>query len=534
MGDADQDEALGPVGGPPASSSPFPAWAQQSPPASVNHGLDGDDPLSLLVADFSRPSSPPRPGATDQTARASAAPAVVPSPVVPTPGAEGWTQHPASRPQTIPPPPPPPPPGPTRAPSTPGAGGAADEAPTPGPLSLLVAPAWAPCQGGDSLLLCLPRAGVDAVAPRLLSGESAFLCEFEPVATVPARLVGPASFQCRGECAGLRRIALGPAALLHWPPLTPLLPPPPHPTLLWRSPAPATTERGAGTVCLRLLCVPPGEPAHPRQATVELGRTSFSFRDVLVVPRVPDTGAEPPELSDLKRARGSRQALAAPATAADPARRGSKRVAPGSPGGGGAAGGTLGLGAGAAGGTLGLDAGREEDTTPPLLDDAALAGLEDSEIDAMGEELARRLVRQLAALATENEELRGEVDALDEQGLALLHYAALCALPRLVPELARHGADLDLRTGSGLSPLHIAAHVGAADVARALVVAGASPCSGDAQGFTPSQRCAACCYHRALWARSHPISSGTARQRRAIWTWPITCSWRRTRTGRRP
>lgn len=107
----------------------------------------------------------------------------------------------------------------------------------------------------------------------------------------------------------------------------------------------------------------------------------------------------------------------------------------------------------------------------------------------MGEELARRLVHQLAALATENEELRGEVDALDEQGLALLHYAALCALPRLVPELAQHGADLNLRTGSGLSPLHIAAHVGAADVARALVIAGANPSCGDAQGLTPSQRC---------------------------------------------
>lgn len=200
---------------PPDSSSSFPDW----PPAGVHGELENDGPLSLLVADFTPASSPPPSGASAVAPAGQSAPARPLSPTLLACGADDRVKPPAPQPRATPPPPPP---GPTRTPSTPGSRHAAAcvgaAAAGSGPPSVLVAPTWAPCQGGDTLLLCLPHASVDGLHPSLLRGDTTtFLCEFGPVSTVPAYPVGPASFQCRGAC--LPAAAQQPQQLTYLPPI---------------------------------------------------------------------------------------------------------------------------------------------------------------------------------------------------------------------------------------------------------------------------------------------------------------------------
>ncbi len=50
--------------------------------------------------------------------------------------------------------------------------------------------------------------------------------------------------------------------------------------------------------------------------------------------------------------------------------------------------------------------------------------------------------------------------------------------------LLRHGADVNATTGTGRTPLHAAAHAGAADYAAFLIEQGADPTLEDREGCT--------------------------------------------------
>ena len=70
-------------------------------------------------------------------------------------------------------------------------------------------------------------------------------------------------------------------------------------------------------------------------------------------------------------------------------------------------------------------------------------------------------------------------------GLALLHTAVLRANKAVVPFLLQHGANVEQRTGDGLTPLQLAVEQGAGDVAVVLCEFHASANVYDAEGFPP-------------------------------------------------
>jgi ankyrin repeat protein len=77
------------------------------------------------------------------------------------------------------------------------------------------------------------------------------------------------------------------------------------------------------------------------------------------------------------------------------------------------------------------------------------------------------------------------IRAKDGSGDTLLHYAARLGLSRVIPAIARQGADVDSRNANGETALHAAVKADAADSAAALVALGSSPRARDAMGNTP-------------------------------------------------
>ncbi len=77
------------------------------------------------------------------------------------------------------------------------------------------------------------------------------------------------------------------------------------------------------------------------------------------------------------------------------------------------------------------------------------------------------------------------IRARDGAGNTALHYAARLDLARLIPILARRGAEIDPRNGNGETPLHAAVKADAAESVKALTALKASLTARDALGNTP-------------------------------------------------
>ena len=108
------------------------------------------------------------------------------------------------------------------------------------------------------------------------------------------------------------------------------------------------------------------------------------------------------------------------------------------------------------------------------LDDHQLSNLSTAELEVVMDRYIMIVVRQLVQLAAVDDDLKAEIDALDSSGFSLLHYCCLYNLNSLVPVLLARGADVDKRTGTGLTALHLAAGAGHFALVQVLVQSGAT------------------------------------------------------------
>jgi hypothetical protein len=99
------------------------------------------------------------------------------------------------------------------------------------------------------------------------------------------------------------------------------------------------------------------------------------------------------------------------------------------------------------------------------------------------ESMLMRVVDSMVQLAASDDDLRGELNAPDKNGMCLLHYAGLYNILPLVPVLLQYGAWVDATAGEQLqTPLHLAAGAGHAAVVGSLLLHGADPFCKDALG----------------------------------------------------
>jgi hypothetical protein len=146
------------------------------------------------------------------------------------------------------------------------------------------------------------------------------------------------------------------------------------------------------------------------------------------------------------------------------------------------------------GGSSSSSEGPPSFSAPPLiatdgekwLDDQELSELSTEELEVRMDRYIMVVVKQLVQLAALDDDLRAEIDSLDSTGFSLLHYCCLYNLNSLIPVLLARGADVNRRTSTGSTALHLAAGAGHLAVAQVLVESGAVVDSCDANNVLPS------------------------------------------------
>jgi len=113
---------------------------------------------------------------------------------------------------------------------------------------------------------------------------------------------------------------------------------------------------------------------------------------------------------------------------------------------------------------------------------ADVNALSEDELTELGESLLERVVRVMVQMMKEEKDLVGEMDALDDSGFNLLHYTVTFSHEKLVSLLLEYGADPNIKTSTGDTPLHLAAEQGDMSIAKKLVKAGADPFAVDPVG----------------------------------------------------
>eukprot|EP01032_Pedospumella_encystans_P014775 gene14775-16944_t len=120
------------------------------------------------------------------------------------------------------------------------------------------------------------------------------------------------------------------------------------------------------------------------------------------------------------------------------------------------------------------------------LDDQELSELSTEELEVLMDRYIMVVVKQLVQLAVMDDDLKAEIDSLDASGFSLLHYCCLYNLNSLIPVLLARGADVNRRTSTGSTALHLAAAAGHLAVTQVLVESGAVVTSYDANNVLPS------------------------------------------------
>lgn len=120
------------------------------------------------------------------------------------------------------------------------------------------------------------------------------------------------------------------------------------------------------------------------------------------------------------------------------------------------------------------------------LDDQELSQLSPEDLEVLMDRYIMVVVKQLVQLAALDDDLKAEIDSLDSSGFSLLHYCCLYNLNSLIPVLLARGADVNRRTSTGSTALHLAAGAGHFAVTMALVDSGAQVDSCDANNVLPS------------------------------------------------
>ena len=120
------------------------------------------------------------------------------------------------------------------------------------------------------------------------------------------------------------------------------------------------------------------------------------------------------------------------------------------------------------------------------LDDHELSELSTEDLETLMDRYIMVVVKQLVQLATMDDDLKAEIDSLDSSGFSLLHYCCLYNLNSLIPVLLARGADVNRRTSTGSTALHLAAGSGHLAVTQVLVESGALVDCYDASNMLPS------------------------------------------------
>lgn len=116
------------------------------------------------------------------------------------------------------------------------------------------------------------------------------------------------------------------------------------------------------------------------------------------------------------------------------------------------------------------------------LDDMQVSNLSNGELEELMDRYIMSVVQQLVQYGSVDEDLRTEIDAVDSNGLSLLHYCCLYNLNSLIPVLLARGADVNQVTRAGSSPLHLAAAAGHHLVVEVLLNNGANVHAVDGSG----------------------------------------------------
>mmetsp|Transcript_5569 Transcript_5569/g.9137 ORF Transcript_5569/g.9137 Transcript_5569/m.9137 type:complete len:990 (-) Transcript_5569:1434-4403(-) len=120
------------------------------------------------------------------------------------------------------------------------------------------------------------------------------------------------------------------------------------------------------------------------------------------------------------------------------------------------------------------------------LNDQELSEMSAEDLEVIMDRYIMVVVKQLVQLAAMDDDLKAEIDSLDASGFSLLHYCCLYNLNSLVPVLLARGADVNRRTATGTTALHLAAGAGHAAVTQLLVESGAVVDVADANNMLPS------------------------------------------------
>mmetsp|Transcript_4970 Transcript_4970/g.9983 ORF Transcript_4970/g.9983 Transcript_4970/m.9983 type:complete len:1063 (-) Transcript_4970:458-3646(-) len=117
------------------------------------------------------------------------------------------------------------------------------------------------------------------------------------------------------------------------------------------------------------------------------------------------------------------------------------------------------------------------------LDDDCLEKMNDDELDTMLDKQLIKVVEALVEMTASDAELQNELNAPDQSGFALLHYAALYNLRSLVPILLSRGSHPDIPTQrGGLTALQLAAGAGNERIVEILLRSGANIDAKDGNG----------------------------------------------------
>ncbi len=131
------------------------------------------------------------------------------------------------------------------------------------------------------------------------------------------------------------------------------------------------------------------------------------------------------------------------------------------------------------------------------IDDYELSQLSPTDLEKLMDRYLMSVVKQLVQLASLDDELKAELDALDANGFSLLHYCCMYNVNTLVPVLLARGASVDQQSTDGSTSLHLAAAHGVLPVAQILIEHGADLNKLDNYGRSP--------YDNALLGGHHHV-----------------------------
>ena len=118
------------------------------------------------------------------------------------------------------------------------------------------------------------------------------------------------------------------------------------------------------------------------------------------------------------------------------------------------------------------------------LDEVEVSKMSNAELELAMDRYITTIMQELVNFAAFDDDLKAEINSLDPSGFSLLHYCSLYDLTSLIPILVARGAEVNQRTSSGSTPLHLAVAAGHMGAAGALLSNGADMFAVDANSLT--------------------------------------------------